>query len=105
LALVGVLVFTGSFSFGMGGIPWVIMSEIFPINVKGLAGSLVTVVNWFGSWAITYAFNFLMQWNSEGIFFIFSCASGLTIVFIAKLVPETKGRTLEEIQASMNPLS
>ncbi|KAL0397585.1 UNVERIFIED_CONTAM: Sugar transporter ERD6-like 5 [Sesamum calycinum] len=68
LALVGVLVFTGSFSLGMGGIPWVIMSEIFPINVKGLAGSLVTVVNWFGSWIITYSFNFLAQWSSAGWF-------------------------------------
>ncbi|KAM7511807.1 hypothetical protein LguiB_010682 [Lonicera macranthoides] len=105
LALVGVLVFTGSFSLGMGGIPWVIMSEIFPINIKGLAGSLVTVVNWFGSWIISYAFNFLMEWNSEGTFFLFSSACGLTVVFIAKLVPETKGRTLEEIQASMNPFT
>ncbi|KAF7805148.1 sugar transporter ERD6-like 5 isoform X1 [Senna tora] len=50
LALVGVLVFTGSFSLGMGAIPWLIMSEIFPINVKGSAGSLVTVVSWLGSW-------------------------------------------------------
>ncbi|CAA2972476.1 sugar transporter ERD6-like 5 [Olea europaea subsp. europaea] len=66
LALGGVLVFTGFFSLGMGGIPWVIMSEIFPINVKGVAGSLVTVVNWFGTWIISYSFNFLMQWSSEG---------------------------------------
>ncbi|CAI9102339.1 OLC1v1000595C1 [Oldenlandia corymbosa var. corymbosa] len=102
LALIGVLVFTGSFSLGMGGIPWVIMSEIFPINVKGLAGSLVTVVNWLGSWVISYSFNFLTEWiTSEGTFLIFSIASGLTLVFVAKLVPETKGRTLEEIQASM----
>lgn len=101
LALVGVLVFTGSFSLGMGGIPWVIMSEIFPINVKGLAGSLVTVVNWFGSWIITYSFNFLAQWSSAGTFFIFATVCGLTIIFTIRLVPETKGRTLEEIQASM----
>nr|XP_043608011.1 sugar transporter ERD6-like 5 isoform X2 [Erigeron canadensis] len=46
LALVGVMVFKGSFSLGMGGIPWVIMSEIFPMNIKSSAGSLVTVVNW-----------------------------------------------------------
>lgn len=98
LALCGVLVFTGSFSLGMGGIPWVIMSEIFPINVKGLAGSLVTVVNWFGTWIISYSFNFVMQWSSEGTFFIFSAVCGLTIIFVVKLVPETKGRTLEEIQ-------
>ncbi|PQQ11505.1 sugar transporter ERD6-like 5 isoform X1 [Prunus yedoensis var. nudiflora] len=105
LALVGVLVFTGSFSLGMGGIPWVIMSEIFPINMKGSAGSLVTLVSWLGSWIVSYAFNFLMDWNSAGTFFMFSCISGVTILFVAKLVPETKGRTLEEIQTSMNRFS
>ncbi|KAK3200371.1 hypothetical protein Dsin_023786 [Dipteronia sinensis] len=105
LALVGVLVYTGSFSLGMGGIPWVIMSEVFPINMKGSAGSLVTLVSWLGSWIISYAFNFLMNWNSAGTFFIFSAICGSTVLFVAKLVPETKGRTLEEIQASMNPFS
>ncbi|AES82549.2 sugar transporter ERD6-like 5 isoform X2 [Medicago truncatula] len=103
LALVGVLVYTGSFSLGMGGIPWVIMSEIFPINVKGSAGSFVTFVHWLCSWIVSYAFNFLMSWNSAGTFFIFSTICGLTILFVAKLVPETKGRTLEEVQASLNP--
>ncbi|XP_076907557.1 sugar transporter ERD6-like 5 [Bidens hawaiensis] len=102
LALVGVLVYTGSFSLGMGGIPWVIMSEIFPISIKGSAGSLVTVVNWFGSWVISYAFNFLMKWSTDGTFFMFASIYFLTILFVAKLVPETKGLTLEEIQASMN---
>ncbi|KAL5701560.1 hypothetical protein ACHQM5_026884 [Ranunculus cassubicifolius] len=105
LALIGILVYTGSFSLGMGGIPWVIMSEIFPINTKGPAGSLVTLVSWFGSWIISYAFNFLMKWSSTGTFFVFSIICGLTVMFIAKLVPETKGRTLEEIQASMSAVS
>lgn len=102
LAFVGVLVFSASFSIGMGGIPWVIMSEVFPINVKGVAGSLVTVISWLGSWIISYSFNFLTKWISpEGTFFAFSLISGSTIMFVRKLVPETKGRTLEEIQASM----
>ncbi|KAI5658997.1 hypothetical protein M9H77_27790 [Catharanthus roseus] len=102
LAFLGVLIFTGSFSIGVGAIPWIIMSEIFPINVKGVAGSLVTVVNWLGSWIISYSFNFLTQWiSSQGTFLMFSIVSGFTVLFVAKLVPETKGRTLEEIQASM----
>ncbi|XP_068659148.1 sugar transporter ERD6-like 5 isoform X2 [Aristolochia californica] len=105
LALVGILLYTGSFSLGMGGIPWVIMSEIFPINLKGTAGSLVTLVNWFGSWAISYTFNFLMVWSSAGTFFLFASICGITVLFVAKLVPETKGRTLEEIQSSMNTIS
>ncbi|CAJ1960926.1 unnamed protein product [Sphenostylis stenocarpa] len=101
LALVGVLVYTGSFSLGMGGIPWIIMSEIFPINVKGSAGSLVTLVSWLCSWIVSYAFNFLMSWSSAGTFFIFSTICGFTVLFVAQLVPETKGRTLEEVQASL----
>ncbi|CAL1407267.1 unnamed protein product [Linum trigynum] len=105
LALFGVLIYTGSFSLGMGGIPWVIMSEVFPINMKGSAGSLVTLISWLGSWIVSYAFNFLMVWSSSGTFFMFSGICGVTVVFVMKLVPETKGRTLEEIQASMNPFS
>ncbi|KAK2419164.1 Major facilitator superfamily protein [Trifolium repens] len=105
LALVGVLVYTGSFSLGMGGIPWVIMSEIFPINVKGSAGSFVTFVHWLCSWIVSYAFNFLMTWSSTGTFLIFSSICGFTVLFVAKLVPETKGRTLEEVQASLNRIS
>ncbi|KAL8166615.1 hypothetical protein V2J09_008114 [Rumex salicifolius] len=102
MASIGVLIYTGSFSLGMGGIPWVIMSEVFPINVKGSAGSLVTLVSWLGSWIVSYTFNFLMTWSSAGTFFTFSIICGFTVGFVVKLVPETKGRTLEEIQASMN---
>lgn len=105
LALFGVLVYVGSYSIGMGAIPWVIMSEIFPINVKGSAGSFVTLINWLCSWIVSYGFNFLMSWSSAGTFFIFSSVCGFTVVFVARLVPETKGRTLEEIQASLNSYS
>ncbi|WZZ30011.1 hypothetical protein YC2023_013412 [Brassica napus] len=94
-------VYIGSFSIGMGAIPWVIMSEIFPINLKGTAGGLVTVVNWLSSWFVSLTFNFLMIWSPHGAFYVYGGVCVLAIIFIAKLVPETKGKTLEEIQAMM----
>ncbi|XP_031480076.1 sugar transporter ERD6-like 16 [Nymphaea colorata] len=105
LALAGILLYIGSFSIGLGAVPWLIMSEIFPLHVKGMAGSLVTLVHWFGSWAISYAFNFLMTWSSSGTLFVFSAVGALTVLFVAKLVPETKGRTLEEITSAMSSFS
>ncbi|XP_057959654.1 sugar transporter ERD6-like 16 [Malania oleifera] len=102
LAVAGVLLYISSFSIGMGAVPWVIMSEIFPINVKGVAGSLVVLVNWLGAWLVSYTFNFLMSWSSSGTFYVYAGFSVLTILFVAKVVPETKGKTLEEIQACIN---
>ncbi|TKY72408.1 Sugar transporter ERD6 16 [Spatholobus suberectus] len=85
LAVAGVLIYIAAFSIGMGLVPWVIMSEIFPIHVKGTTGSLVVLVNWLGAWVVSYTFNFLMSWSSP-----------------VKLVLETKGKTLEEIQACIS---
>ncbi|OWM74161.1 sugar transporter ERD6-like 16 [Punica granatum] len=102
LTVAGVLIFISAFSIGMGAVPWVIMSEIFPIDIKGVAGSLVVLVNWLGAWAVSYTFNFLMSWSSSGTFFVYSGISLLTILFVVKVVPETKGKTLEEIQACIN---
>ncbi|KAA8543191.1 hypothetical protein F0562_021314 [Nyssa sinensis] len=102
LAVTGILVYIGAFSIGMGAIPWVLMSEIFPINIKGVAGSLATLVNWIGAWAVSYTFNFLMSWSSYGTFVLYGAVNVLAILFVIKVVPETKGRTLEQIQAAIN---
>uniref|UniRef100_M1CS59 Sugar transporter n=1 Tax=Solanum tuberosum TaxID=4113 RepID=M1CS59_SOLTU len=103
--LVGILVFAIFYSMGVGGAATTIVSEIFPMNIKGSAGSLAIVCNWFTSWIVTYAFNFLFEWSPSGVFFMFTFFSGLMILFVAKIVPETKGRTLEEIQASLTLLN
>lgn len=102
LAASGVLIFIAAFSIGMGAVPWLIMSEIFPLHIKGVAGSLVVLVNWLGAWVVSYSFNFLIVWSPAGTFWLFSGFCIATIVFVAKLVPETKGKSLEEIQASIN---
>ncbi|KAF3670447.1 Sugar transporter ERD6-like 16 [Capsicum annuum] len=102
LAVSGVLLYISAFSIGMGAVPWVIMSEIFPIHVKSAAGSLVVLVNWLGAWAVSYTFSFLMAWTATGTFMLYAGFSVLTVLFVAKVVPETKGKTLEEIQAIIN---
>ncbi|CBI19704.3 hypothetical protein VitviT2T_027735 [Vitis vinifera] len=100
LAVVGVVAMVVGFSLGMGPIPWVIMSEILPINIKGLAGSVATLSNWFFSFVVTMTANLLLTWSSGGTFTIYMVVSVFTVVFAAIWVPETKGRALEEIQFS-----
>ncbi|KAH1194843.1 Sugar transporter ERD6-like 7 [Glycine max] len=102
LAVTGILVYIGSFSIGMGAIPWVVMSEIFPVNIKGLAGSVATLVNWFGAWLCSYTFNFFMSWSSYGTFILYAAINALAILFIIVAVPETKGKSLEQLQADIN---
>ncbi|KAH1217693.1 Sugar transporter ERD6-like 16 [Glycine max] len=102
-AVAGVLIYIAAYSIGVGPVPWVIMSEIFPIHVKGIAGSLVVLANWLGAWIVSYTFNSLMSWSSPGTLFLYAGSSLLTILFVTKLVPETKGKTLEEIQAWISP--
>lgn len=102
LALVSLMMYMASFSLGVGAIPWIIMSEILPANVKGVGGSVATLSNWLTSWAVTMTINLLLQWSSAGTFMIYAIVSALILVFVALCVPETKGRTLEEIQSSFS---
>ncbi|CAN1835678.1 Sugar transporter ERD6-like 6 [Linum perenne] len=100
LSVAGVLLMVVTFSLGMGAIPWVIMSEILPVNIKGLAGSIATLANWFIVWLVTVTANLLLTWSPGGTFLIYTVVSGFAVAFVALWVPETKGRTLEEIQGS-----
>lgn len=100
LALASLLLYIVAFSLGIGAIPWLIMAEIFPAHVRGVAGSTATLVNWFCSFLVTECFAYLLQWSHPGAFWLYSLICALGVVFIATLVPETKGRSLEEIEAA-----
>lgn len=100
LSLVGLVAYVIAFSLGVGAIPWIIMSEILPVNIKSLAGSVATLANWLTSFVITMTANLLLNWSTGGTFTIYTVVSALTVLFVIIWVPETKGRTLEEIQWS-----
>ncbi|XP_030469714.1 sugar transporter ERD6-like 6 isoform X2 [Syzygium oleosum] len=100
LSVVGLVAFVVAFALGMGSVPWVIMSEILPANIKGLAGSMATLANWMTTWIITVTANSLLDWSAGGTFTIYTVVAACTVVFVILFVPETKGRTLEEIQLS-----
>ncbi|CAN7063716.1 unnamed protein product [Brassica oleracea var. botrytis] len=99
VSVVGVVAMVIACSLGMGPIPWLIMSEILPVNIKGLAGSIATLANWFVSWLVTMTANMLLAWSSGGTFTLYALVCGFTVTFVSLWVPETKGKTLEEIQA------
>ncbi|KAL0846394.1 hypothetical protein Bca101_019640 [Brassica carinata] len=100
LALISVMVYFASYGLGMGPLPWIVASEIYPVDVKGAAGTVCNLVTSISSWIVTYFFSFLLQWSSTGrTFTIFATVMCLGFVFTAKLVPETKGKSLEEIHS------
>jgi SP family arabinose:H+ symporter-like MFS transporter len=96
--LIFILGFVGSFSASLGPIPWVLISEIFPTKIRGVAMSIATFTLWIGVILITQLTPILMDWNSAFTFWIFMINAIILVVFTYKMIPETKGKTLEEIE-------
>jgi sugar porter (SP) family MFS transporter len=98
--LVALVVFIASFAFSLGPIVWTIINEIFPNRVRGRAVAVATAANWGSAWLVSQFFLTLIDAIGESAtFWLFAGFSALAYVFIARFVPETKGRTLEEIEA------
>src|ERR1700747_542026 len=99
LMLGSILLYVAFFALGMGPGPWLIISEIFPTKVRGRAASIATSTLWSGTLLVT--FTFLSMVNALGLwgtFAIYGMLSFVCLVYVWKAVPETKGRTLEQIQ-------
>nr|CAD7588282.1 unnamed protein product [Timema genevievae] len=102
LPLVSVCLFIVMFSFGYGPIPWLMVGELFPNQIKGTASSIACLLNWFLSFLVTKFFSDMV--TAFGIyttFWIFSAISCLGTIFVFFIVPETKGKSLEEIQKEL----
>jgi SP family xylose:H+ symportor-like MFS transporter len=105
VSLVGVLLFVGAFAMSMGPVVWVILSEIFPNNVRSLAMSIAISAQCLTSALVTNVFPILhkshfnsFNFNGALAYFLFASVCIIAILFIWRLVPETKGKTLEEME-------
>jgi SP family arabinose:H+ symporter-like MFS transporter len=97
----GVVVYTAAFGMAMGPISWILCSEIFPNKVRGRAMSVATFVIWSSCYIVAQTFPMLRDSPAVGpakTFWIYGAISLLSFVFALTMVPETKGRTLEEIE-------
>jgi SP family galactose:H+ symporter-like MFS transporter len=99
VTLVALVVFIASFAFSLGPVVWTVISEIFPTRVRGRAMAVATAVNWGAAWLVSQFFLTLVDSiGSSATFWLFAAFAAIAYVWIWKRVPETKGRTLEEIE-------
>lgn len=99
LLLLFILGFIASFASSLGPIPWVIISEIFPTKTRGIAMSFATLTLWIGVVLITQLTPILLKEAGGAVtFWIFGFNAILLLIFTYKMIPETKGKTLEEIE-------
>ncbi|MHB9037269.1 MAG: sugar porter family MFS transporter [Armatimonadota bacterium] len=90
-------------SIGLGGLPWLMMSELFPTRIRAWAVSITTTVIWFAGFVGTMAVPKVVQTSERtigsgaGVFWMFAVVCIFSFIFGVKMLPETKGRTLEDI--------
>jgi SP family galactose:H+ symporter-like MFS transporter len=100
VALVGLMLYVAFFAIGLGPVFWLLISEIFPLKVRGLAMSIAGEANWGSNLIIALTFLTLIQLlGKPGTFWFYGVVGIGAWIFTYLLVPETKSRTLEEIEA------
>jgi SP family arabinose:H+ symporter-like MFS transporter len=102
LVLLFLLLYIAGFSASLGAVTWVILSEIFPNRVRGLALSFATLVLWLADFAASFSFPLLnKQFGTSATLFLFTLFCINYLVYIKVRVPETKGKTLEELETQL----
>lgn len=94
-----IVLYIFAFNASLGPVVWVILSEIFPNQVRGVAMSVATFFMWVANWGVSTIFPSMMtKLGGSFSFWIFMIAGIITLIFIGKNLPETKGKTLEQIE-------
>ncbi|MCA1747603.1 MAG: MFS transporter, partial [Bacteroidales bacterium] len=100
--LIGLLMFVASFAISLGPVMWTLLSEIFPNKLRGRAISIVGFWNSIVSFTVATVFPMeLEHLGSSYTYYIFAFFGFLTLLFVIKFVPETKGKSLEELEKSL----
>lgn len=101
LILILILLYIAAFSISFGTVTYVIISEFFPTRIRGLAASIATFFLYIGQFLVSQFFPVLVETIGSSItFFTFAALSIIALLFTIVFVPETKGKTLEEIEQS-----
>jgi SP family galactose:H+ symporter-like MFS transporter len=96
----GLFLYILSFGISLGPVAWVMIAEIYPFEIRARAVSLTLFMNWIGSLLVSFLFLFMIDWlGVGGAFHVFSIISILAFAFVYFKVPETKGKSLEDINA------
>jgi MFS transporter, SP family, xylose:H+ symportor len=106
LALVSMLVYTAGFAVSWGPVTWVLLSEIFPNQIRGKAMALAVAAQWIANYLVSWSFPildkspYLVERFHHGFaYWIYGVMSIVAALFMWRIVPETKGRTLEQMEA------
>nr|GMD93285.1 probable inositol transporter 2 [Ipomoea batatas] len=99
LALIGLALYIIFFSPGMGTVPWIVNSEIYPLRFRGLCGGIAATANWVSNLIVAQSFLSLTHAiGTSWTFLVFGVLSVVALFFVLVCVPETKGLPIEEIE-------
>jgi len=105
VAIAALVIYTGSFAIGLGPVFWLMISEIYPQRVRGTAMSVASLANWAANFVVTISFlTLLSAIGGTGVFSLFAFLTLVALWFFVRRVPETKGRSLQAIEADLRGL-
>lgn len=96
-ALIFIIIYTASFMMSWGPICWVLISEIFPNTIRSQAVAIAVAMQWVANFLVSSTFPSLSAWSVGGTYMIYAAMSLLSAIFVWRSVPETKGKTLEDM--------